>query len=307
MATTLPRTLLRLAYEEAAQQYLRNLPPEHFMEAVPQATQRKITLESLDLVHARRPEVHLFNELLVQYPLPRRREFGQVVPDNMVVVHDEPIQAEGSYNIPFQPVGPLWVLEYVSQNNKRKDYEDNFRKYERELKVPYYLLFYPDGQEMTLYKLKERKYVSVKPNAAERLALPELDLEMRLLDGWVRYWYQGALLPLPADLQRGLDEAHRLLGEATNRAEQEKQRADEQAQRADEQARRADEQARRAEDEKQRADEHAQRADEERRRAEEHARRAEEERQARLALERELEQLRETAAKPRRKRNGGSG
>src|SRR5262245_31169484 len=64
-----PRQLVRIEYEEAAERYLRSLPPEHFMEAVAQSTQRKITLESLDLVHARRADVQIFSELLVQYPL----------------------------------------------------------------------------------------------------------------------------------------------------------------------------------------------------------------------------------------------
>ena len=50
MSTDKPRSLLRLDYADAAEAYLRSLPPEHFMEATPQATQRKITLESLDLV-----------------------------------------------------------------------------------------------------------------------------------------------------------------------------------------------------------------------------------------------------------------
>jgi Uma2 family endonuclease len=222
MSTALPRSLLRIKYYEAAQAYLRSLPLEHFMEAIPQATQRKITLESLDLVNARCPEVQVFNELLVQYPL-RGDKIGQVVPDNMVVIHPEPIVAEGSYDVPFQPVGPFCVMEYVSNSNKRKDYEKSFKKYERELKVPYYLLFYPDGQELTLYHLEGKKYVSVKPNAAERYAITELDLELALLDGWVRYWYKGELLPLPADLQRDLDEARRQLAEANRRAEQEHQ------------------------------------------------------------------------------------
>src|SRR5262249_21006474 len=92
MATTKPRHLLRLEYENAAEAYLKSLPPEHFMEATAQATQRKITLESLDLVHARRPAVQIFNELLVQYPGPGAR-IRQVVPDNMVVLWDEPIKA----------------------------------------------------------------------------------------------------------------------------------------------------------------------------------------------------------------------
>src|SRR5712691_9431185 len=133
MPTEMPRVLLGVRYYEAAQAYLRKLPLEHFMEATPQATQRKITLESLDLVHARRPEVQIFNELLVQYPLPRRKRPGQVVPDNMVVVHSEPIEAEGSYDVPLQPAHPFWMLEYVSRSNKRKDYDDNMRKYEHEL------------------------------------------------------------------------------------------------------------------------------------------------------------------------------
>src|SRR5438477_6327432 len=133
MSSNVPRAIQEVAYERWAQEYLRNLPPEHFMEATAQATQRKITLESLDLVTARRPDVHVFNELLVQYPRPGQRKPGQVVPDNMVVISDQPLEAQTSYNLPLEPVGPFWVLEYVSKNNKRKDYEDNFDRYEQEL------------------------------------------------------------------------------------------------------------------------------------------------------------------------------
>jgi Putative restriction endonuclease len=150
----------------------------------------------------------------------------------MVVVWPEPIQAGGSYDLPLQPTRPLWVLEYVSPSNKRKDYEDSFRKYERHLKVPYYLLFYPDNQELTLYHHNGKRYVSVKPNADARYAIPELDLELALLDGWVRFWYQGELLPLPADLQRALDEARRQLGEARQELGQTRQQLEEETRRA---------------------------------------------------------------------------
>jgi len=208
MASKLPLGLLRYAYAKAADDYLRSLPLEHFMESTPQARQREITLESLALVKARRPDVQVFNELLVQFPIRGRRRPAQVVPDNMVVVCKDPIDAVGSYDVPFQPVRPFWVFEYVSPSNKRKDYEDSFEKYER-LKVPYYLVFYPDNQEVTLFHHQGEKYVSKKPNRRGRLAIPELDMEVGLLNGWVRYWYQGNLLPLPADLQRDLDEALR--------------------------------------------------------------------------------------------------
>jgi hypothetical protein len=217
--SNLPRGLIEVAYAEYAREYLRSLPPEHFMEATAQGTQRKITLESLDLVHARRPEVQVFNELLVQYPKARQRRPGQVVPDNMVVVCNEPIQAEGSYDTPLQPVGPFWILEYVSKFNRRKDYEDSFKKYERDLKVPYYLAFYPDNQELTLFHLRGRRYRSVPPDDNGRHAIPELAIEVGLGDGWVRFWYQGELLSLPADLQREVDELRRQLGHEKQRAE----------------------------------------------------------------------------------------
>ena len=232
MPTDKPRALIEIAYAEAAQEYLRSLPPEHFMEATAQGTQRKITLESLDLVHAQRPEVQIFNELLVQYPRKGQKRPGQVVPDNMVVVHPEPIRANGSYDVPIQPVGPFWVLEYVSKHNKRKDYDDNFDRYEKELKVPYFLLFYPDNQELTLYRHTGQKYQAVPPNEQGRYPIPELEMEVGLLDGWARFWFRGQLLPLPADLQRELDEARRQLQEEKQRAEHEKQRAEQAMQRS---------------------------------------------------------------------------
>jgi Uma2 family endonuclease len=234
MSSAKPRSLLRIEYEEAAEACLRSLPPEHFMEATAQARQREITLESLALVHRARPEVQYFNELLVQYPVPDRPRPTQVVPDNMVVLWDKPIDAGGSYDVPFQPVRPFWMLEYVSKATRRKDYEDNFKKYEEELQVPYCLLFYPQVQELTLYRHNGNKYLTVTPNEQGRYPIPELELEVGLREGWVRYWFRGELLPLPAELQGALDEARR-------RAEAEGRRADEQARRADEEARQVEE------------------------------------------------------------------
>jgi Uma2 family endonuclease len=226
MATGKPKALIAVTYEAAAQDYLRSLPPEHFMEALGQSRQRAITVESLALVEARRPKFHVFSEMLVQYPLGGTRRLGQVVPDNMVVLTRRPIQAVTSYNLPLEPAGPFWMLEYVSKHNKRKDYEDNFDKYERQLKVPYYLTFYPDAQELTLYRHTGEKYVSVKPNRQERLAIPHLKLEMALREGWVRFWYEGRLLPVPAELQRDLDEAKHRIAEETRRADDASRRAE---------------------------------------------------------------------------------
>ncbi len=98
--------------------------------------------------------------------------------------------------------------------------------------MPYLLLFYPDDQELTLYHHTGRKYVSIKPDENNRCGIPELHLEVGLLDGWVRFWFKGVLLPLPADLQADLDEARRQLKLERRRADQERQRADQEHQRA---------------------------------------------------------------------------
>ncbi|MDB5306495.1 MAG: hypothetical protein JWO38_697 [Gemmataceae bacterium] len=192
----------KLIYEGDAERYLRSLPRKHFMEATTQATQREITLESFALVRAARPDVQVFNELLVQYP-----ESGEdpdkparVAPDNMVIVHPEPIRAAGSFITPLQPVGPFLVLEYVSRHSQRKDYDDTFRRCERDLKVPYYILINTDKKELTVFRMSSERYVAVPPNDAGRLPIPQLELEVALLDGWVRYWFRGEILPLPGEL-----------------------------------------------------------------------------------------------------------
>jgi Uma2 family endonuclease len=196
-------------YARIASEYCRSLPLEHFMESTDQATQRKITVESLDLVTAQWPEFQVFSELLILYPLTEAdlKKPTRVCPDNMVVVHHEPIIAKGSFNVPLQPVGPTLILEYVSSENKRKDYVDNRRRYATDLQVPYYLLFEPEAQKLTVFRLSGKKYVAVKPNAADRLEIAPLKLEVALLDGWVRFWFQGELLPLPGDLLKERDAA----------------------------------------------------------------------------------------------------
>ena len=192
---------LETLYERLANEYCRSLPLEHFMESTDQAKQREITLESLALVRAQWPEFQVFSELLILYPLTDAdlKKPTRVCPDNMVVVHDEPIKAKGSFNVPLQPMGPTLILEYVSTENKRKDYVDNRRRYADDLQVPYYLLFEPEAQKLTVFRLSGKKYVAVKPNADGRLEIPPLKLEVAIRDGWVRFWFEGELLPLPGE------------------------------------------------------------------------------------------------------------
>jgi hypothetical protein len=72
-----------------------------------------------------------------------------------------------------------------------------------------------------------RRYISVKPNENDGLEIPGLDLEVTLLDGWVRYWFRGELMPLPADLQRDLDETRQRLEVSERQREQAERLRDE--------------------------------------------------------------------------------
>ena len=71
--------------------------------------------------------------------------------------------------------------------------------------MPYYLLFEPRGPEADGFRLSGKKYVAVKPNADGRLEIPPLKLEVAIRDGWVRFWFEGELLPLPGDLLKERD------------------------------------------------------------------------------------------------------
>ena len=196
------------------------------MQSTFQTTQCKITLVSFDLICAVRPEIHIFSELLVQYgPI---SNLLRVVPDNMVIIYEGEIEATGSYNMHNDEKSkPFLMIEYVSESNKRKDYVDNMVRYERDLHVPYYLLFEPENQVLSLFEMNARKkYVAVKANAQERFAIPELDLEVGILDSWVRYWFRGELQALPVELSEELDKTKAALKTAVRRLGQSERRAD---------------------------------------------------------------------------------
>src|SRR5262249_44808639 len=158
----------------------------------------------LALVSAYRPEIQVFNELLVRYPRSRHRDSGKFTPDNMVVVHPSLIKANDSFDLAEQSAVPCCVLDYVVEGSIRKNYDDNHPGCNA-MKGPYYLPSKRDVQELPLYKHNGRKYVSAKPNKNERYAVPKLELEAAILDEWVRFWSRGELLPLPADLLNQLN------------------------------------------------------------------------------------------------------
>jgi hypothetical protein len=98
------------------------------------------------------------------------------------------------------------------------------------LKVPYYLIFHPDDQDLRLYRHTKGKYVLVKPFEHGRLPIPKLEIEVALLGGWVRFWHKGGVLPLPGELERELEAARREAQDLRRRADEAQQRADEERQ-----------------------------------------------------------------------------
>jgi Uma2 family endonuclease len=238
-----PRTTAFTAddYERAAQEYRASLTLEDFMEGTPQATQREICVQSFALLQGLVKGFHYFNELLIQFF--HEGNFRRVCPDNMVVLGDLPERDRGHFDPELEPCPAFWVLEYVSPNDKRKDYEDSFRKYE-ELKVPCYLVFDPATRALSFFRLDGEHYARQAPDAEGRFTIPELDLRFGVLDGWVRFWHRGELLELPRELRDHLDGLRRQLREA-----------EEQARREREEKERAEEQLRREREEKERAEE----------------------------------------------------
>jgi len=195
-------------YEDEARRAFREQTEEEIMEACSAGTQRTITLCSFNAIVLERPDVRIFNELLVLYPIAGTDQLQRVTPDNMVVLSTNPIAnaTMSSYNIPLEPASPFLMLEYVSVRHERKDHELNMRRYEQDLFVPYYLLFHFENQELILVRLQSDHYVPVVPDSHGRLSIPELDLQVGLLDGWMRFWFCGELLALPAQLRQELRE-----------------------------------------------------------------------------------------------------
>lgn len=274
MSSIQTREVLAELFLKAAHEYEEKLTDEDIMESTPQATQRAITLESLSLVPRLRPDIHVYNELLLQHKKKDDPRIIQAVPDNMVVVYPGPLEVEGSYDIPLQPVGPMLVMEYVSKSSRRKDHEVNGPKYQ-ELKIPYYLMFHPEIQELALFRLEEERYASVVPNDQGRYPIPDLEIEVAVLDDWMRFWFRGGLLPLPPELQDELERAQAEL----HRARDAQRQAEEARRKAEERQRKAEESQRKAVEGRRKAEEGLRKEEEARRVAEESRRKAEESRQ----------------------------
>jgi hypothetical protein len=154
-----------------------------------------ITMTAFAAIQRLMAGFHYFNELLVQFFF--EGQLRQAVPDNMVILGKLEDRVRGSYAPDVDGIVPFWVLEYVSPSSRRKDYVENMRVYEA-LRAPYYLIFDPERQDLRLFRINGRYYQRL-PGENGRLSLPEIEVEVALLDGWARFWYRGELLCLPGE------------------------------------------------------------------------------------------------------------
>jgi Uma2 family endonuclease/FtsZ-binding cell division protein ZapB len=190
------------------------------MEASTQSVQRAIIQNALAQIRGERTGFHYFNELLVQQFV--RGHLVRVVPDTMVVLGDLADRPRTCYQ-PEDEVPLFWVLEYVSASSpNNKEYTDKRQRYEEDLQVPYYLIYDPEAAPfiLSLYHYEGAGYQLVKANEQGRFPIPELKLEVGLVDGWTRLWFQGRLLPLTEELAARMKIVEREIEELTRANQQ---------------------------------------------------------------------------------------
>ena len=187
-------------YDEAERQYELRETIEDIMESVPQARQRS-SFYGLVMLHSDFPDLGVYNEILILYPAAGR--IGEVCADNMLVRgdhHDPQTDQRGSFRVALEAGTIFLVAEYVSESNPNKDRPggESFLKYERDLKVAYYLLFdqYDHNQPLRLFHHNGEQYELVPTNSEGRFPIAELFLEAAVIGNMVRYWYRGELLPV---------------------------------------------------------------------------------------------------------------
>jgi Uma2 family endonuclease len=160
-----------------------------------------------------------------------------------------------SYVIWQEGIAPFLVVELLSPGTEAEDLGQTLRAvdrpptkwqvYEQILRVPYYVIFDRDQQQLRVFQLVGMRYQEITL-PEPRFWFADLELGLGVWSGvyqsteglWLR-WYeaQGSWLPLPEERAE----------QEYQRAEQERQRAERQSQRAEQERQRAEQQSQRAE------------------------------------------------------------
>lgn len=211
MSTVISDRLPLEVYERAAAEFADQFTLEDLMESTPHSRQKRIAEDSFLELQRRIPGVRVFNELLVQY---RDRDRPvQVVPDEFVILNEFDQIDRSSFVVEYEVQPVFLVIEVLSPNTKMKDNEDSFKKYEKDLQVPYCIRVDPETAELKVDHWKRGRY---RPTAVAggRHQIPELELAVAMQDGIARFWHRGELLRVSVEksellLQRDADLAQR--------------------------------------------------------------------------------------------------
>jgi Uma2 family endonuclease len=191
-----------------------------------------LLLHSLDLHWADRTDYFAGGNMFLYFSMLQVKKNDFRGPDVFVVLGTERKDRKAWVLWEEDGKRPSVIIELTSPSTAEEDRGRKKDIYERALEVPYYFIFDPATGELEGYRLpgSGRRYEGIPPNAAGRLPVDILGLELGVWHGTYRYieapwlrWYlpQGTVLPTSEEV-----------------AEQERARADEQAARAAELERR---------------------------------------------------------------------
>jgi Uma2 family endonuclease len=168
--------------------------------------------------------------ITVYYPGERR-----FAPD-FFVVFDVPEGERITWVVDHEGRGLDFALEILFDGDRKKDLERNVEWFAR-LGIPEYFVF--DARRVSLhgYRLGDRPgvYTPIIPQGG-RWRAPHLGAELGLQNGRLRFYLDGALLPIADEIEAALEDA---LNEALLRAEEQARQTAQAQARAEEEARRA--------------------------------------------------------------------
>ena len=184
--------------------------------------QQRILWESLRRLYAGRSDVYVACELGLYYSelQAARREF--LSPD-IFVAFESNQRSRKSWLMWKEEVGPVFVLELLSESTEAVDRGEKMRIYSQILRVPEYFLYDPLDYRLEGYRLDlaTRRYAPIPADASGSVPSGTLGAQFGVLDGdyfdrqhpWLRvYGSDGALIPL--DLEVAAQESARAAQES---------------------------------------------------------------------------------------------
>ncbi|MBK1718064.1 Uma2 family endonuclease [Thiocystis violacea] len=180
----------------------------------------------------------------------RRRDFRG--PDFFLVM-DADRQPRNSWVV-WEEDGryPDLIIELLSDSTASVDRSDKKALYQNIFRTPEYFWFSPDTLEFAGFRLVDKGYQPISPDAHGRAWSQVLGLSLGVEQGRLRYFdADGHLLPTPAEAAEWEQEQAR---REQDRAETERRRADQEQRRANQEQLRADQEQLRADREQQRAE-----------------------------------------------------